>query len=453
MSSVVDGWRRWRRDSRAHLVLALPLCIGQLGQQLMALVDTAFLGRYSDAALAGAGVGNSLLFTLAVIGMGAVMGLDTLVPQALGAGAPERARALFRGGVRLAVIVGVPLTGLAAISPGLLDLFGVDAAVAAEGRRYVYGRLPAIVPMLVFTAQRSYLQALGVTRPLVVAMVVANLANVAADSIFIFGDRTLEILGLPALGLPAFGALGAAWSTSVVSVLAAVVGGVAVRAVSSDGAASGRGHTRQIAWVGAPVSGHLLAEVGIFALTGILAGRLGELPAAAHMVALTIASFSFATAMGMASATSVRVGHAIGAGEPHEARRAGFVGMSLGAVVMGAAGLVFLIAPGPLASLFTDEAPVIAATMPLLRIAALFQLSDAVQAIAAGALRGVGDNRSTFLGNLLGHYGIGLWIAIWLAFGRGHGASGLWWGLSVGLTAVAIGLSLRFARVTRGPVV
>jgi MATE family multidrug resistance protein len=109
----------------------------------------------------------------------------------------------------------------------------------------------------------------------------------------------------------------------------------------------------------------------------------------------------------------------------------------------------FLIAPGALAGLFSDRAQVIAATIPLLQIAALFQLSDGAQAIAAGALRGIGDTRATFVGNVLGHYGVGLAISLSLAFGAGMGAPGLWWGLSAGLTATAAYLLQRFLAGTR----
>lgn len=439
------------RAARDHLALAVPLCVGHLGTQLMAVVDSAFLGHYSGVALAGSGVGGALILFFSVIGMGLVMGLDTLLPQALGAGEHERAHGFFRAGLRLALIIGVPLTGVVAVSPLLLDLFGVHSEVAAEGTLYVYGRLPSIVPYLIFAAQRSYLQALGVTRPLVVAMVVSNLLNVVLDALLVFGDGALEAVGLPGVGLPALGTIGAALATSVVTVVGVGIAGAALRQLALTGPAPRKSDVRLVARIGAPVGGHLVAEVGIFALTGLLAGRLGERAAAAHQVALILASFSFASALGMAAATSVRVGRAVGAGDAHAARQNGRLGIALGAIIMGAAGVVFVSAPAFLARLLSDQPEVVAAAVPLLRIAALFQLSDAVQAIAAGALRGAGDTRSTFVGNVLGHYGLGIWVSVYLAFSRDLGAVGLWWGLSVGLTAVAIGLYARFIRITGRP--
>jgi MATE family multidrug resistance protein len=143
------------------------------------------------------------------------------------------------------------------------------------------------------------------------------------------------------------------------------------------------------------------------------------------------------------------VGHAIGAGDLALARRRGSIGLVVGGVVMGTFALTFVAIPGALAGLVTNDPAVVAATIPLLQIAALFQLSDGAQAIAAGALRGIGDTRATFVGNVLGHYGVGLAISLSLAFGAGMGAPGLWWGLSAGLTATAAYLLQRFLAGTR----
>lgn len=442
------------RDLRGLVRLALPLCLGHLGQQLMTIVDLAVLGRFASASLAGAGLAGGILFSVIVLGVGTIMGLDTLVPQALGAGDERRARQLFRAGVRLAMLLAVPFSLVVAGAALILPHTGIEAGVAAEASRYLLGRLPGIAPMLLFPTMRSYLQAHQVTRPIVVAMVAGNLINAAAVWLFVFGDRGLEQLGLSGVGLPAMGALGAALATSLVLWVSLLVAALAVRTLhrGRQDAAPATGGVRAIVRLGAPVGLQMVAEVGIFALTGVLAGTLGRLPSAGHQVALVLASFSFSTAIGIGAATSVQVGRAVGAGDTRAARRAGALGMLFGAGLMGAAGLVFLLFPYQLAALFSDDHAVRAAAVPLLRIAAVFQLSDAVQAVAAGALRGVGATRFTFAANLVGHYAISLPVAALLAFGAGLGASGLWWGLSIGLTAVAIGQALRFARLTSRPV-
>ncbi|MBT8494794.1 MAG: MATE family efflux transporter, partial [Deltaproteobacteria bacterium] len=179
---------------------------------------------------------------------------------------------------------------------------------------------------------------------------------------------------------------------------------------------------------------------------------LGTEAAAAHQIALTLASFSFSIALGIGASTSVRVGHAVGRGDTPGARRSGLAGGLLGAGLMGLFAIVFVLMPGGLARLFSNQTAVVAAAIPLLQIAALFQLSDATQAVMAGALRGAGDTRATLIGNLAGHYLIGLPLMLILAFGMSMGAPGLWWALSAGLTAVGVALAIRFAVLTRSPI-
>ncbi len=439
-----------RHEVKAQLVLALPLALSHFGQMLMSLVDTAMLGRYSETALAGAGVASSLFFAITVFGIGLLLGLDTLVPQALGAGEPARARRLLTDGLRLAVLVGVPLTALCAGATLFLQAFGVEPAVAEQARAYMLWRLPSVVPLLLFNALRSYLQANDRTRVVVLAVVLGNVLNLGADAILVFGDASLTRVGLPPLGLPPLGAIGAAIATSIVTIAQVVVLALAARRGPAPSGARGSS-LRAIAALGAPIGGHLAAEVGLFALTAVLAARLGVLTAAAHQVALTLSSLTFNLAVGVGAAAAIRVGRAVGGANHRAARVAGLVSLALGGI-MAVFSVVFATFPEPLARLFTSDPDVVRAAAPLLRIAAVFQLADGAQAIAAGALRGAGDTHSTLTANLLGHYGVGMPVAIVLAFPAGFGAIGLWWGLCAGLSAVALLLILRFLHLTSRPI-
>lgn len=428
----------------AQLGLAIPLAAQQLGFQLMGSVDAAMLGRFDDAALAGAGIGNNLLFAITSIGLGLVMGLDTVLPQALGAGRRDDARRLLGAGMRLAILVGLIGTLVVLAAPAVLSLADVPDDVARDARVYVDLRAIGIAPFLVSIALRSYLAAHNITRPLIVAVVAGNLANAALDVVLIFGAGPI----------PPLGVAGAAFATVTVQLAIVAIylaGARGIDGASARPAASTRDDLARIVRYGLPVGGHLFAEIGIFGLATVLAAHLGKLPAAAHSIALNLASFTFSVAVGIGAATSVRVGHAIGAGDRALARRRGVIGLELGLAVMAGFAVLFLVAAGPLAALFTDGEAVIAATIPLLQIAALFQLSDGTQAIASGALRGLGDTRAAFVGNVIGHYGVGLAISLALAFGAGMGAPGLWWGLSAGLTATAIYVVHRFWTQTRVP--
>lgn len=462
--------------------LALPLAAQQVGLQLMGAVDTALLGHYSGAALAGVGVGNGLVFAITCTAMGILLGLDSVVPRALGAGDHGAADRALYAGLRLAVLVAIPTTLLVLASRYALPFLGVDPPVAAEARTYVLGRTLGEVPFLLSVAMRAYLAAHGLTRPLLVAMIGGNVLNFFADYLLIFGDAGLTRHGLPALGLPALGSFGAALATSLVQLATMILYWLAIRSLrqregravplrqlgaaaspaadpsvarAADRSAIRRGEvppggeTRAILYHGVPIGFHMLAEVGVFAAAGVLAATFGAASAGAHSVAITLASFTFSASVGVGSATAVRVGLALGAGVPSTARRRGLIGIGLGMAVMATGAVVFLLFSTELASTFTDRPEVLAIAVPLLGIAALFQLSDGVQAVAAGALRGAGDTRSTMWANLLGHYAIGLPISLALGFGLGMGAQGLWWGLSAGLTVTALILVYRFVRITR----
>jgi MATE family multidrug resistance protein len=439
-----------RREVAAQVSLAVPLAAQQLGLVLMGLVDTAILGRYHPDAMAGAGVGNSLFFALTCIGLGVLLGLDPLLTQALGAGERWRTPRLVRDGVAVAIRLGAVLSLAIMATPLLLDVAGVEPAVADEARVFVYGRVPGVIPFLAQLAYRGALQAHGYTRPLVLAVVVGNLVNAALDLVLVFG--------VPAIGLPALGSIGSALATSLVTIATTIYFAAAVGLLVREappppaGVDPARSSARDLLRVGAPIGLQLAAEVGAFAMASVLAGRLGKVPSAAHQIAIQLASTSFAIAMALGATAAIRVGLAVGAGDHRAARRAGLVTLGLGTAVMSSSALLFVAAPGLLAGLFGTTDVVLAAALPLIQIAAVFQLSDGAQAIGAGALRGAGDTRAAFLANLGGHYLLGVPIAIALGFGAALGAPGLWWGLTAGLTATAAALVGRFVWLTARPV-
>jgi MATE family multidrug resistance protein len=201
--------------------------------------------------------------------------------------------------------------------------------------------------------------------------------------------------------------------------------------------------------LGLPIGFQYLAEVGLFALVAVLAGRIGPEAAAAHQIAIALASFTFCVAFGVGAATSVRVGHHVGRESTPGARRAGFLGIAIAALIMGSFGTAFSLAPVFFTRLLTSDADVVPVGAALLSVAALFQVSDGIQAVALGALRGAGDTRVGLVANLVGYYLLGLPVAYYWGVVRGGGVIGLWWGLSAGLTGVAMGLTYRFHRISR----
>ena len=420
--------------------LALPLAAAQAGQALMGLVDTAVLGRLSAAAQAGAGLGNSISFTCTFFGMGVMMALDPLVSQAIGAGDITRARTHYWQGVWLALLTSVVVMVPVGLLPFALEPMGVAPSVAEGAREYMWWRLPGIPGVLLFVTARSYLTGTGRVAITVWAMVVANVANLGLDIALVFGVGPI----------PALGVAGAAIATVLCTWLQT---GILMLGFGVAPAGTQRRFDQvevlRALRLGAPIGLHFIAESGVFSLTGIFSGRLGDIPGAAHQVALNWASLSFCVASGIGAAAATRVGWAIGREDTPAARRSGLVAFGSVAVFMALASLVFLVFPRTMAGLMSADAGVIELVMALFVVVAVFQVSDGVQAVGAGALRGTGDTTFTFWVNVFGHWGIGLPVAYLLGVRGTFGVVGLWWGLSAGLTAVALALVWRFNRTTQ----
>ncbi len=447
MSTVHD-------ELRATARLAFPIALANLGNQMLGLVDTAVVGRLGEVPLGAVGLGTSVYFAVAVVGLGLMLGLDPLVAQAVGAGERLGARGTFWQGLWIAALLTAPLAALVGVVVALLGPVGIEPVTAIETARYTWARLPGLFFFFVMVGARSFLQAHSITLPVVVGVIVANALNFPLSWLLVFGDAGLVELGLPALGVPAMGAAGAGWTSTACTILQCAIVLWSVRLMGEAPPGVQRRPSRAVIGralrLGTPIALALLAEVGLFALVGVLMGVLGTRPLAAHNVAVQLVAATFQVPLAIGAAASVRVGYAVGRSDPAAARAAGVAAMLLGAGFMSLMSLAFVLAPGPLAFVITDEAEVIAAAVPLVLVAAAFQVGDGVQAVAAGALRGAGDTRYAMIANLLGHYGVGLPVGVALTWGAGWGAPGLWWALTAGLSTVAVALTLRFLRISRG---
>lgn len=440
---------RLRDELRILVRLALPIAGAQLGLMTMGLVDMAILGRAGKVQLAGAGIGRGISFLAQTFAMGVAMALEPLASQALGAGKPAQARAAFGSTLR-ALLLLWPVSALGALAASLsLGPLGVDPVAIPIARAFLIASVPAMLFYTIFLAAKTYLQALGSTRPIVIAAVVGNIVNYVACVLLV----------------RLWGAFG---SGLAMSISAAVLAGVALlfirareRPSSGDAPPSdfARSEVREphsgenkapkpthVIRLGLPVGLTYLAEIGVFVFASVLAGRLGPAVTSAHQVALGLASFTFMGAVGVSGATAVRVGRAVGEGIPPRAR--GMLGIGLGAAVMTAGVVFFALVPRQLAGLFSHEEDVIAVGIELLRIAAVFQLFDGVQCVAGGALRGAGDLKFAVVAGAFGYWVVGLPVALILGFGLGWGAPGIWWGLTIGLVTVAVVLTARFHRLS-----
>ena len=433
-------FRSLRYEFRPMFNLAVPVVMAELGWMTMGIVDTLMVGRLSPEAIGAVGIGTSLFMGVVVLAMGVLLGLDTLVSHAYGAGHLEECHRWLFHGTTLAVIVTLPLTLILWALLDSLDRFGFDPAVLDLTRPYLKVVTWSVLPLLLYAAFRRYLQGMGIAAPVMIALIVANITNVFFNWVLIFGN----------LGAPALGVVGAAWAT-VGSRVAMAVFLLAVILIRESGLRPGLfetplrielGWMRQLLALGLPAALQITLEVGVFAAATALAGRLLPASLAAHQIALNIAAFTFMVPYGVSSAGAVRVGHAVGRRDPPAASRAGWTALLFGVGFMAIAAFVFTTIPELLIGAFTQDEHVLAVGVSLLGVAAVFQLFDGLQAVATGILRGLGDTRTPMLWNLAGHWFIGLPLGYSLCFAAGLGVLGLWWGLSTGL--IICGVSLLF---------
>ncbi len=421
-----------RHSARSVLRLAGPVIVAELGWMAMQVVDTMLVRHLGAAAIGAVGIGGALFMAVTVFGTGLLMGLDPLVAQAVGAGRPDEAKRWLHHGVFVAVVVSVPLLVLLSAGPGLLRAAGVHQDVLPLAAPYLQTLRWSLPPLLLFVATRRYLQGRAAVRPVMIALLSANVVNAVVGWLLING-----IAGLPRLGV-----VGAAWATVVARIYMALLLVGVIRVLDSGSAetcppvALERARVWQLLRLGLPAAAQVTLEVGAFALATTLASRLAPASLAAHHIALTLWSLTFMVPMGVSSAAAVLVGHGVGRRDAVEARGAGWSAIRVGVGFMILAGLVFLALPVPLMRIFTTDPAVVGVGWRLLMVCAVFQLFDALQVVATGALRGLGETRSPMVWNFVGLWCFGLPLGYTLAFPLDWGIVGLWVGLSGGLCLV-----------------
>lgn len=444
MSVMKQRWLGLRREVGPMLNLAVPVVVAEMSWVTMGTVDILMVRALGPSAIGAVGVGSMLFLALAVFGIGVLLGLDTVIAQSFGAGQRDECHRWFVHGVVMSVMLTIPLTLVAWVAIARLDLWGFDLTVLNLTEPYLRIVTWSVLPLLLYTAFRRYLQAMGVVKPTMVILLTANLVNVLANWMLIHGN----------LGAPALGVDGAGWATFIsrsylaLGLLSVVVWRDArtdygLRRVSW---VIERSRLRQLLWLGLPAAMQVTLEVGVFSAASALAGRLAPVALAAHQITLNMASFTFMVPLGLASAAAVRVGHAVGRQDTYGANQAGWTAVMLGVFCMAFASAIFLLIPSRLMGLFTVDLTVVDLGVTLLFVAAIFQIFDGLQGVLTGALRGIGDTRTPMFLNLAGHWAFGLPLGYTICFVLGYGVVGLWIGLSAGLIVVSLLLLMVWGR-------
>lgn len=434
-------------EARATARLALPLVAAQVLAMGMGVIDTLLAGNLGTDVLAAVTIGTQLWVLAMLLVFGLLLALTPITAQLDGAGRRDAVGAVFRQGLWLAVLVGVVLgAGLAASTP-LLAWVGVDAAIVPEAGRFVRAIAWGVPALALSVACAKLSDGLSLTRPSMYFNALALVILLPVAWVLMYGK----------LGFPGLGAAGAGYAhaTALWIQAGAFVTYLARRARYRETGLFDRfdwpnpAIQRDLLKTGAPMAVALFMEGSLFVVVALLVGRLGEITTGAHAIALNVASLTFMLPLGIALATTVRVGNAVGRRDPEGVASAAIGGLALVLATQALSVTLMVVLPRPIAGLYSDDLAVVSLAVTLLAFAAIFQFSDGIQTLAAGALRGLNDTAVPALITVVAYWGVGLPVSWWLGFEAGLGASGLWMGLIAGLSAAALLLTVRFVRRAR----
>lgn len=433
------------------LKLATPIIIAQLANTAMGFVDTVMAGRVSPQDLAAVALGNSIWVPVFLLMTGILLATTPKVAQRFGAGVHNEIGPLVRQALWLALAVGIAAAVLLWNAQAVLRVMNVDPALIDPAMGYLRAVACGFPAVALYHVLRCFSDGLGHTRPSMVIGLLGLALNIPLNYIFIYGK----------FGIPAMGGVGCGWATGLVMGFMFLSMLWWVKWAPFYQPSKIFSHFEWPHWpvlkrllsVGLPIGIAVFAESSIFAVIALLIGGLGATVVAGHQIALNFSSMVFMIPYSLGMAATVRVGQALGRGEPREARFA--AGVSMGAALAYAclSASLMLLLREQIAQIYTPDRAVIAVATTLIVYSALFQFSDAIQVTAAGALRGYQDTRMTMILTLFAYWGIGLPVGYALGLtdwlGEPSGPSGLWQGLVVGLTCAAVMLAIRLSGSAR----
>jgi MATE family multidrug resistance protein len=440
---------RFAGEARATAVLAAPLIAGHVSTGLIGFVDAVIAGHHGTRTLAAVAVGAALWALPMMLPMGTLMSLPPAVSQLDGAGRRSEIGPLFRQALWLAAILGVLMFAFLSVAVLALAPMGIAEDVRPGARDFLHGIRWGAPALTLYLAMRYLSDGLHWTLPTMLLGFGGLLVLVPLGYALTFGFD-----GLPGHRIPELGAGGLGIASAVMLWGQAIAFAIYL-ACSRRFAALGlfarfdwprRAPIARLLRTGLPIGVTVTMEGGLFIVTALLIGRLGAVPVAAHQVALNVSALCFMVPFGLAEATTVRVGHALGRGDAQAVRRAAFAGYALALVTQAVSALLLLAGNDLLVALYTRDAAVATLAASLLLYAAAFQFPDGIQVVSAGALRGLGDTRVPMFLAALAYWGIGMPLGAGLGLYLGWGPRGMWLGLIAGLTVAALLLGGRFLR-------
>ena len=429
------------------LRLAGPLIINNLAIAGMQFADTVMAGRLGAESLAAVAVGGSIWFMGFVLALGTLMAISPIAARHYGAGNPELIGRYTRQGIYLGIGIGSVLIVMAywTVEP-LLEIIGIDPGFRGLTAGYVLAIVPGAPAIFTFLALRFTTEGIGATKPIMYASIFSLVCNVFLNYVFMFGH-----FGAPAMGAVGCGVASAITMWLIMIGLAVYMGtGIRYRPLKlfTHVAPVRVGVLREIVVLGVPIAITITAEAGLFNAVSILMGTRGAAIAAAHQIAISFASTMFMVPLALSSAITIRVGHALGAGNNQAARSSGALGLLMCALFMTFSAAFLLVFRDAVVGLYTNDTSVTSIAISLLLMATIFQVADGVQIGAAGALRGYKDTRVPMVINIIAFWVFAFPLAYMAAVTYLSPPSYVWGAFVIGLTISALMLTWRFHYVS-----
>lgn len=427
-------------------MLAYPVMLSQLGHVMVGVADSMMVGQLGKAPLGAVSFGNSIFVVFMVFGIGMSAAITPLTARADGQGRPGKIVQLLKNGIWVCIISGILLFALLYFCTFFLSVFNQPAEVEQLAIPYTRIVAASLIPFMLFQALRQFAEGLSRTRDAMLVAVGMNLLNILLNYILIFGNW-----GFPALGLE-----GAALATLISRFMMALtmVALMYFKAPYSHysrklaDATVSRNAILRLSNLGIPIGIQYIFEVSAFSLAAIMAGWLGTVQLAAHQIAINLASVTYMMASGISAASTIRVGNQLGKKDYNTMREVAMASFTMGILFMGCTALLFIVLRHWFPVLYIDDISVRELAASLLIIAAIFQISDGIQVVGLGVLRGLADVKIPTIITMIAYWFMGLPVAYIMGFTLNLGAHGIWIGLFIGLTTAAILLYLRFKRIS-----
>jgi len=427
---------------KTTIKLALPVIIGQLGQIMVSVADSIMVGQLGTIPLAAAAFANSIFIVVLVFGMGVAYGITPLVATAAGMNRKHIQGVLLRQSFYLNIIVSVALTAIMLGSLPIFPYLGQDKEVIDQARNYYIILSATVLPIMLYLAFKQFAEGLSDTRNAMIISIACNIANVIFNYALIYGQWGFPRLELEGAGIATFIARVLMLALMAYYVLNAKKFNKYQLTLQFQKAR--KKVLKKVLSIGLPTGLQYLFEVSAFSVAAILAGMISAEALAAHQIAINIASVTYMAASGLGAAATVRVGNQAGAGDYNNLKMASGSIFRLSIGWMAFAGIIIFLFKKELAGFYSDDPVVLELAVKMLIVTVFFQLSDGVQVVALGALRGFTDVKIPTIITFIAYWVVALPVAYVLSQMMDYGALGIWYALAGGLTISAVLLVLRF---------